>query len=281
MKTLKMLILFLVLILMGVNAHAATWSVYIDSTGQLRVGELDGITLGSGTGPVVLTFSVTGTDPTLTVDTNGFTFSAPITTGASASPTYILKDSDAPDAGDQQVASWKGQYVSGASGAENTTSTFTAREAGVDTDYFQLDGVNARINVYKPLLATGIVDGTSPITITPTSSDYQVGAVYKSGYVFISPISASAANSAILPAASTANLGSQYCVGNDSGKTGTLTVKTKTGVGNQYLDLDGTLTANTGNVSATAAAGNLGCAVCISSTVWKWIPTKGTWSRGP
>lgn len=126
------------------------------------------------------------------------------------------------------------------------------------------------------LLATGIVDGTAPITLTATSSDYQVGATYKSGYTFFQPTSSSAANSAILPAVVA---GCQYCIGNYAAKTGTLTVKTKTGSGVQYIDLDGVLTANTGHIQATAVAGNLACFVGLSGSVWKAIPTKGVWSR--
>ncbi len=126
------------------------------------------------------------------------------------------------------------------------------------------------------ILATGIVDGTAPVVITATSSNYQLGATYKSGYTFINPTSSSASNSVILPAVAA---GLQYVVGNYAGKTGTLTVTTKTGVGVQYIDLDGVLTANTGHIQATAVAGNIACFVGLSDSVWKAIPTKGTWSK--
>jgi len=126
------------------------------------------------------------------------------------------------------------------------------------------------------LLATGIVDGTAPVVITATSADYQLGATYKSGYTFINPTSSSASNSAILPAVAA---GYQYCVGNYAAKTGVLTVSTKTGSGVQYIDLDGVLTANTGHIQATAVAGNFACFVGMSSSVWKAIPTKGTWTK--
>ncbi len=126
-----------------------------------------------------------------------------------------------------------------------------------------------------PLLTTGIVDGKAPIVITTTSSNYQLGATYQSGYTFINPTSSSASNSAILPAVAA---GYQYCVGNYAAKTGTLTVLTKTGSGVQYIDLDGVLTANTGHIQATAVAGNFACFVGLSDSVWKAIPTKGVWT---
>ncbi len=127
-----------------------------------------------------------------------------------------------------------------------------------------------------PLLTTGIVDGKAPIVITTTTSNYQLGATYQSGYTFLNPTSSSGANSAILPAVAA---GYQYCVGNYAAKTGTLTVSTKTGSGVQYIDLDGVLTANTGHVQATAVAGNFACFVGLSDSVWKAIPTKGVWTK--
>jgi hypothetical protein len=126
------------------------------------------------------------------------------------------------------------------------------------------------------LLATGIVDGLAPVTITATSAGTTLGGTYKSGYIMTNPTSASATSILTLP---TAAAGLQYCGGNGAAKTGILTVYTKAGVGVQYIDLDGVLTANTGGVQATAVAGNMACFVGVDATHWKAIPTKGTWTR--
>jgi hypothetical protein len=130
------------------------------------------------------------------------------------------------------------------------------------------------------LIATGIVDGTAPIVITATSAGYTLGATYKSGYTFAHPVAAAASFTMTLPVAAA---GLQYCVGNYAAHTGTLTVWTNKpgGAGTQYIDLDGVLTANTGNVHATAVAGNLGCFIGLDANNWKFIPTKGTWAKGP
>jgi len=124
------------------------------------------------------------------------------------------------------------------------------------------------------VLATGIVDGTAPIVITATSAGYTLGATYKSGYTFTNPVAAAATFNFTLP---TAAAGLQYCVGNGATKTGIL--KVMSSAAGQYIDLDGTLSATGGFVSATAVAGNFGCFVGIDATNWKAIPTKGTWSR--
>ena len=124
------------------------------------------------------------------------------------------------------------------------------------------------------LLATGIVDGTAPIVITATSAGYTLGATYKSGYTFTNPVAAAATFNFTLP---TAAAGLQYCVGNGATKTGIL--KVMSSAAGQYIDLDGTLSASGGFVSATAVAGNFGCFVGIDATNWKAIPTKGVWSR--
>jgi hypothetical protein len=127
------------------------------------------------------------------------------------------------------------------------------------------------------LLATGIVDGTAPITITATSAGTAIGGTYKSGYLITNPTSASATSILTLP---TAVAGLQYCTTNGAAKTGILRVFTALApTGTQYIDLDGVLTANTGGLQATAAAGNFACFVGVDTTHWKAIPTKGTWSK--
>lgn len=128
--------------------------------------------------------------------------------------------------------------------------------------------------------ATGIFHGKEPITLAVTSAGYTIGATYRRGYIFANPVADAGNFIFTLPVAAA---GLYYCVGSYAAKTGTTTVNTNKpgGAGTQYIDLDGTLTANTGNVSATGAAGNLACFFGVSSTVWKSIPTKGTWSRGP
>ncbi len=127
------------------------------------------------------------------------------------------------------------------------------------------------------LLATGVVDGTTYIIETATSAGYTINkTTYKSAYFFTDPVAAAATFYFTLPAAES---GLQYCIGNGSAKTGILRV---TAVGDDQIDLDGTLGTAAGWATATAVAGNFGCFVGVNAAKWKALPTKGTWTiAGP
>jgi hypothetical protein len=129
------------------------------------------------------------------------------------------------------------------------------------------------------LLASGIVDGKAPVTIT-TGSSATLGGTYKSGYTFNAEATAATAVTYTLP---TAAAGLQYCVSNinngSAATTGTLSVSTS--ASGQYIDDNGTLSASGGYIISGGAAGDSGCVVGESSTVWKFYtqsPPGGTWS---
>ena len=129
--------------------------------------------------------------------------------------------------------------------------------------------VNGNPIAPSSVLATGIVDGKAPITITSTASN-TLGGTYKSGYTFNSD--GSAAVTYTLP---TASAGLQYCVGNYTGATGTITVQTS--ASGQFIDNEGANTASGGYVISGGALGDAGCFVGITSTQWK-LYSQGTTS---
>lgn len=120
------------------------------------------------------------------------------------------------------------------------------------------------------VLATGIVDGTTPITIT-TGSTATLGGTYHSGYTFNND--GAAAVTYTLP---TAAPGLQYCVASYTGATGTL--KVATSASGQFIDNAGTNTASGGYVISGGALGDAGCFIGMSTTNWKLYVQSGTWT---
>jgi hypothetical protein len=120
------------------------------------------------------------------------------------------------------------------------------------------------------LLATGIVDGTTPITIT-SGSTATLGGTYHSGYTFNND--GATAVTYTLP---TAAAGLQYCVANDTGATGTL--KVATSATGQFIDNAGVNTATGGYVITAGALGDAGCFIGMDATHWKLYVQGGTWT---
>jgi hypothetical protein len=118
-------------------------ALFESATGDLGPKTDGGCTYAADTG----TLTVTG----LTVGAGG------ITTAASASPTAIYNDSDAPGA-DKEIAKTVGAYIDGADGAENGTLSLYAMIAGTDTEMLKVDGKNSLINLAYPttITATGV-----------------------------------------------------------------------------------------------------------------------------
>ena len=126
------------------------------------------------------------------------------------------------------------------------------------------------------LLASGTLDGQAPVTIT-TSSTATLGGTYKSGYTFNQEATAATAVTYTLP---TAAAGLQYCVKNSNNgtaaTTGVLTLQTS--AAGQSIIYNGTAGASDGYVISGGAAGDAGCVVGISSTVWEFYGQVGTWA---
>jgi hypothetical protein len=122
------------------------------------------------------------------------------------------------------------------------------------------------------LLATGIVDGKTPITLTTGTSATLGAATYLSGYTVNNHATMGQAVTYTLPAAVA---GLQQCVRNGTGRTGILTVTAGTG---DTIDLDGTATAAAGNIASSGALGDAACFVAIDDTVWLTYVNKGTWA---
>jgi hypothetical protein len=145
------------------------------------------------------------------------------------------------------------------------------------------------ITLSKPLmatslLATGIIDGTAPITLT-TGASCTIGTAsgcnatkYLSGYTINQDTTSSGA-AAITYTLPTAAAGLQYCVNNGYDgtemTTGTLTLQTS--AAGQYI-IYGALSASDGYIVSGGAAGVSGCVVGIDATHWQFYAQAGTWT---
>ena len=129
------------------------------------------------------------------------------------------------------------------------------------------------------LLATGIVDGTAPITIT-TGTTANLGSTYNSGYTFNQEGTAGTGVTYTLPATA---VGKQYCVQN-SGTTGVVNIGVLTVYppSSSFVILNGVVNTvgggGTHGVASAGAAGDGACFVAIDATHWEVFPLKGTWT---
>jgi hypothetical protein len=132
------------------------------------------------------------------------------------------------------------------------------------------------------VLASGIVDGTAPITITTGASATLGAGTYKSGYTFNQEATAGTGVTYTLPATA---VGLQYCVknsivsGTGAADTGVLTVYPPA---SSYVILNGTRNTigggGTHGVASGGAAGDSACFVAIDATDWEVYVQRGTWS---
>lgn len=148
----------------------------------------------------------------------------------------------------------------------------------VQANYVILDNLFGGSQSAVSILATGIMDGKAPVTIT-TSTPVTLGGTYKSGYTFNEDATAGAAITYNLPIAAA---GLQYCVGNayngSAPNTGVLTVATSAS-GQFIIFTDGTLSATGGNVTSGGAGGDAACVVGVDSTHWMLYTQRGTWTK--
>jgi hypothetical protein len=140
---------------------------------------------------------------------------------------------------------------------------------------WHIDSATGNLNVKNTLLApsllaTGIVDGTTPTTTT-TTTPVTLGGTYHSGYTFNND--GATAVTYTLP---TAAAGLQYCVANYTGATGTL--KVATSATGQFIDNAGANTATGGYVISGGALGDAGCFIGMDATHWKLYIQAGTWT---
>ena len=135
------------------------------------------------------------------------------------------------------------------------------------------------------LLASGIVDGEAPVTVTTVTSCTLGTAsgcnstAYDSGYTFNQYATAATGVAYTLP---TAAAGKQYCVRNSyngsAANTGVLTVNTSAS-GQFLIDVDGTLGSTGGHITSGGAGGDAACFVGVDTTHWQVYVQKGTWTK--
>jgi len=132
------------------------------------------------------------------------------------------------------------------------------------------------------LIATGIVDGKAPVTITTGTTATLGAATYSSGYTFNQEATAGTGVTYTLPATAT---GLQYCVrnsivsGTGAADTGVLTVYPPA---SSYVILNGVRNTigggGTHGVASGGAAGDSACFVAIDATDWEVYVQRGTWT---
>jgi VCBS repeat-containing protein len=129
------------------------------------------------------------------------------------------------------------------------------------------------------LLATGIVDGRVPVTIT-TGTSYTLGGTYNSGYTFNQEATASTGVTYNLPSGTAAG-GQQYCIANSyngsAGDYGVLTLNAN-GIG-KYIIYNGARSVSNGNIQSSGALGDSICVVRIDGSNWQVVGQPvGTWT---
>jgi len=133
------------------------------------------------------------------------------------------------------------------------------------------------------LIASGIVDGKAPVTIT-TGASCTLGTAsgcnstkYLSGYTINQEATAATAITYTLP---TAAAGLQYCVKNgyngSAADTGTLEILTS--ASGQFIVYNGSISATNGYIISGGAAGDAACVVGIDATHWEAYAQVGTWT---
>jgi len=127
------------------------------------------------------------------------------------------------------------------------------------------------------LIATGIVDGKAPVTLT-TGASASLGTTYNSGYTFNQEGTAAAEVTYTLP---TAAVGKQYCLANDNGAAGATTgiLRVNSSAAGQHIRYKGTIGATGGYIRSGGAAGDAACFVGISTTDWIVYVQSGTWTQ--
>jgi trimeric autotransporter adhesin len=163
-----------------------------------------------------------------------------------------------------------------------TTSGSTTLSASATGGTLNLGSTNATVTsagaaAVTQLLASGIVDGQAPVTLT-TGTTASLGGTYQSGYTFNQEGTAATAVTYTLP---TPAAGKQYCIKNSyngsAANTGVLTLAVAT-PGTHFIIYNGTKGTSTGTITSGGAAGDAMCAVAISATLWEAYVQVGTWT---
>jgi hypothetical protein len=249
------------------STSAEAGNIYI-ADGKIIYGQNDqSATLTSGAGKFTANaFTVTNALTAGTVNGHTLTTGSSTFTGT-AGQTYTFPTTTATLARTDAANTFTGHQT-----VEGVTST-----GATGTGKFVFDGTPTLVTPVigaatgTSLLATGIVDGTAPLTVT-TGDAANLGTTYKSGYTYNNNSTTGNATTYTLP---TAGAGLQYCIKNYTGRTGVLTFQTS--AAGQYIDLDGTNSATGGLIHSAGAAGDGACVVGVDATHWVAYPQKGTW----
>jgi hypothetical protein len=250
------------------STSAEMGNIYIADAKAIYGQNDQSATLTSGAGKFTANaFAVTGA---LTAASyNGWT----LTTGSStltgtAGQTYTFPTTTATIARTDAANTFAGHQT--IEGVTSTGATGTGKLVFDTTPTLVTPVIGAATGT--SLLATGIVDGTTPVTLT-TGDSASVGGTYKSGYVFNSNSTVGNATTYTLP---TAAIGLQYCFRNLRGRTGALRINTS--AAGQYIEAGANVTASGGYIISGGAEGDGVCVVGLGDTNWVAITQGGTWT---
>jgi hypothetical protein len=253
------------------SAQAELGDIFIGDGKAIKGQNDQSATLTSGAGKFTANaFAVTNALTAGSINGHTFTTGSSTFTGTAGqvyafpttSATLARTDAANTFTGHQTI---EGTTTAGATGTGNlvfaTSPTLSAPTLGIATA--------------TSLMASGIVDGLAPVTIT-TGNTANIGATYKSGYIFNNNATPTNATTYTLP---TAAVGLQYCFKNLSGITGVLRINTLATGGSQWIDLDGTATTDKGYITTSiGAGGDSVCVVGIDTTYWVGYSQKGAWT---
>lgn len=162
--------------------------------------------------------------------------------------------------------------------ALGTAATVNTGASGHTIPYLDVPNAWSATQSVASLLASGIVDGATPMAVS-TTTPVSLGGTYNSGYTLNEHATPGQAIVFNLP---TAAPGKQYCVGNayngSNPNTGTLDLQTSA-VGQYIIFTDGTLSATGGYVISGGAAADAACVIGVDSTHWLLYVQRGSWSR--
>jgi hypothetical protein len=165
----------------------------------------------------------------------------------------------------------------------SSLTTFPMSSGAFST--FNSDGINWHVRLSggnlgnvtaSSLVASGIVDGQTPVTIVTTSA-VTVGTTYSTSYFFNQNAIAAQAVGFNLP---TAVAGKQFCFANTNNGSAATTggLQINTSASGQHIDYNGSLSASGGFVTSSGTSVDAACVAGENSTTWRLYVQGGTWA---
>lgn len=260
----------------GSNADAYYWTDGTPCTGsQALIGHATAsktacTTVGGSSANNIMVINGPGGTPSAMTLTNGVGLPLSGLTGATvnrllwASATNTISD---------LATGNNGVLITSGGGVPSISSTLPS---GIAATSMVLTTPSLGAATATSLLASGIVDGKAPVTLTTGATATLGAGTYQSGYTLNQESTAGTGVTYTLPATA---VGIQQCVKNSdvtgTARTGVLTVAVPT---SSYLHLNGVRGTISSNITSGGAAGDAACFVAIDATNWEVYVQVGTWT---